>query len=213
MLDNIIKNYDNINGKKAFKNAIKEINCNKKLFLIYSNKKNIPLSAIPHFRLVLSSKASFLHFCYQLSSFYNNEIEMNEENIKNIIKFVVAHEIGHVLDNNLENTRTEFMKHLNKLMEFCMKYNFNKNNTSYEIDSTVLDIKKNLINREVVAWNIGRDLIEFKNDFEIELFDKIKNYALATYNSITFNSLYKHYNLEVVIKLKRKFSLPNTCNI
>lgn len=206
-LNEIIEKYDNLGGKKIFKDALKEINSNKKIFLIYSKKRNIPLSAIPTFRLILSSKASFLNFCYSFCNFYNNEIDINEENLSNIIKFIIAHETGHILDKNLDKTKQDFINNLYKLMDLCVKYNFSKDNVPYEIDDIVLDLKKILINREVTAWNIASDLIDFDNDYEVELFNKIKNYALATYNSLNFNSLSKQYNLDVAIKFRKRFSI------
>ncbi len=189
MEDNIIEVYDKINAKKVFKKSIKEIST-KRIFLLYSNIFNLPICALILTNTVMASRTSVINFCYQINDLY--DIELNEENIKSIIKFIAGHETGHILDSSLKKTRSEYQSMILSFRELCIEYK--KNNTSiktYELEDLGRQIKNNLIEREITAWNIASEIIDFKDDNEIYIFNKTKEYALATYNTISYKSLYR----------------------
>ncbi len=209
-LEKIIREYDKIGGKKLFKKSLKDLNSNKKVFLFYSKKKNLPLSSIPQISTILSSKASFISFCYNFYDFYENKIEISEKNLRLIAKFVMAHEFGHILDSDIKKTKDEFSKILYKIIDSSLKYDFNISklgkNIPYELEQLSLELKKNLIKREVKAWYIANELVDFNNDYEILLFSKLKEYALATYNYINFKSIASQYNLDTIVKFKKQLA-------
>lgn len=209
-LEKIINEYDKIGGKKLFKNTVKELNSNKKVFVFYSKRKNIPISAFPKLKTIVSSKVSFISFCYNFYDFYKDNLEISSENIKLIAKFVIAHEMGHILDLQIKNTSQEFSNIFYELVERTLKYNFSvtksTKNIPYELEVLSLNLKKNLIKREVDAWSIAKELIDFNNEFEILLFNKIKEYALATYNHIDYKTIFNQYNLDYFVKIKKQFA-------
>ncbi|MFI3210759.1 MAG: hypothetical protein R3Y64_06895 [Peptostreptococcaceae bacterium] len=195
MENNIIEVYDKINAKKIFKKSIKEIST-KRIFLLYSNIFNLPICALILTNTVMASRTSVINFCYQINELY--DIKLSEENIKSIIKFIVGHETGHILDSSLKKTRSEYQSMILTFRELCIEYK--KNNTSiktYQLEDLGRQIKNNLIEREITAWNIASEIIDFKDDNEIYIFNKTKEYALATYNTISYKSLYRQ--MEYVI--------------
>ena len=96
--------YQELGEKKLLKKCLKNININKKVFLHYSKYKNIPICTLPQFKLVLASRLGFLSFCYNFFSFVNVDktiVSINSDSIDSIAKFVLSHEIGHILDPDI----------------------------------------------------------------------------------------------------------------
>ena len=210
--------YDNLGGKKLFKNCIKEFNTkiDKKVHLYYSNKKDTPICALPKLRMLLVSKVGFLSFCYNfyfyVNTFNSYNIDISEENLRIIAKCVCSHEIGHILDESISNNRWQHSKILADIMEKMMYYNIDisredyyKNNLPKDLEESVIFFKKNLIERESIAWEIAKNIMNFNNEKEKFLFSKIREYALATYNYGDLKTIVKENNLEFVFKYKKYF--------
>ena len=70
----------------------------------------------------------------------------------------------------------------------------------------VIELKKNLINRESRAWGIGRTIIDLENEKDEIIFNNLKEYALATYNFGNLKSIVKEHNIDVFFKYKRYFA-------
>lgn len=210
--------YDNLGGKKLFKNCIKEFNSkiDKKVHLYYSYKKDTPICALPKFKMLLVSKIGFLSFCYNfyfyVNTFNSYNIDISEENLKIIAKCVCSHEIGHILDENISTNRWQHSKILTDIIEKMMYYNIDiskedyyKDNLPKELEESVIVFKKNLIERESIAWEIAKNIINFNTEKEKFLFSKIREYALATYNYGDLKTIVKENNLEFVFKYKKYF--------
>lgn len=210
--------YDNLGGKKLFKNCIKEFNTkiDKKVHLYYSNKKDTPICALPKLRMLLVSKVGFLSFCYNfyfyVNTFNSYNIDISEENLKIIARCVCSHEVGHILDESISNNRWQHSKILADIMEKMMYYNIDisredyyKNNLPKDLEESVIFFKKNLIERESIAWEIAKNIMNFNNEKEKFLFSKIREYALATYNYGDLKTIVKENNLEFVFKYKKYF--------
>ena len=210
--------YDNLGGKKLFKNCIKEFNTkiDKKVHLYYSNKKDTPICALPKLRMLLVSKVGFLSFCYNfyfyVNTFNSYNIDISEENLKIIARCVCSHEVGHILDESISNNRWQHSKILADIMEKMMYYNIDisredyyKNNLPKDLEESVIFFKKNLIERESIAWEIAKNIMNFNSEKEKFLFSKIREYALATYNYGDLKTIVKENNLEFVFKYKKYF--------
>ncbi|HSQ33649.1 MAG TPA: hypothetical protein VLM81_01980, partial [Peptostreptococcaceae bacterium] len=91
--------YIELGEKKLFKKSLSSLNIDKKIFIYYSKSSNIPICALPRLKTILSSRNSFLSFCYNFFTFVNNHntiIAICPSSIKSIAKFVVSHEVGHI---------------------------------------------------------------------------------------------------------------------
>ena len=211
--------YDNLGGKKLFKNCIKKINknINKRVLLYYSNTSDTPVCALPKLRMLLISRTGFLSFCYNFYFYVNSfdyyNIRISQENLKTIAKCVCSHEIGHILDDNISNNRWEHSKILTDIMEKIIYYeidlstdNYNKDRLPLDLEESVVVFKKNLIQREATAWEIAKDLIDLDNKKDKLIFNKIREYALATYNFGDLKTIVKENNLEVLFKYKKYFT-------
>lgn len=210
--------YDNLGGKKLFKNCIKKFNKNidKRVFLYYS-KNDTPVCALPKFRILLVSKIGFLSFCYNfyfyVNTFSGYNIRVSPENLKTIAQCVCSHEIGHILDNNISTNRWEYSKILSDIIEKMIYYNIDISKDNYQKDKLPLDLeksvitfKKNLIERESTAWEIAKTIVNLDNNSDIVIFDKIKEYALATYNYGDLKTIVRENNLDVLFKYKKYFA-------
>lgn len=218
-INHVSSYYDNLGGKKLFKNYIKEFNSkiDKKVYLYYSYKKDTPICALPKLKMMLVSKMGFISFCYNfyfyVNTFSSYNIDISEENLKIIAKCVCSHEIGHILDDSISNNRWQHSKILTDIIEKMMYYNIDISNEDYykhnlpkELEESVIFFKKNLIERESIAWEIGKNIMTFNNEKEKFLFSKIREYALATYNYGDLKTIVKENNLEFVFKYKRYFA-------
>lgn len=215
----ISKYYDNLGGKKLFKNCIKDLNSkiDKKVYLYYSYRKDIPICALPKLKVLLVSKIGFLSFCYNFYFYVNTfdyyNINISKENLETIARCVTSHEVGHILDDSISNNRWENSKILTDILEKMINYNidisktdFHKKNLPSDLEDSVLSFKKNLVERESTAWEIAKSIIVFKNKNEEFIFNKIKEYALATYNYGDLKTIIKENNLDVFFKYKRYFA-------
>lgn len=207
--------YQELGEKKLLKNSLKDIDIDKKVFLHYSKRKNIPICTLPQFKLVLASRLGFLSFCYNFFAFVNSEktvISINAHNISSISKFVLSHEIGHILDSNISSSKDEYSIILTDIIDKIVEYdidindlNFHKNNLPYDLEECVVRLKKNLINRESKAWDIARDFLDIKDDKEKLVFNKMREYALATYNFGNLKNIVREHNIDVFFKYKKYF--------
>ena len=75
-----------------------------------------------------------------------------------------------------------------------------------DLEESVVVFKKNLIQREATAWEIAKDLIDLDNKKDKLIFNKIREYALATYNFGDLKTIVKENNLEVLFKYKKYFT-------
>ncbi|WP_297133583.1 hypothetical protein [Terrisporobacter sp.] len=211
--------YDNLGGKKLFKDCIKDFNSyiNKKVYLYYSNKKDTPVCALPKFKILLVTRLGFLSFCYNFYFYVNGfdyyNIDISQDNLKIIAKCVCSHEIGHILDDSINSNRWEQSKVLTDILEKMLHYNidfsnidFHKKNLPQDLENSVLIFKKNLVGREAIAWEIARNIMHFHTPKERFIFDKVREYALATYNYGDLKSIIKENNLESFFKYKKYFA-------
>ena len=215
----ISKYYNNLGEKKLFKNLVKEFNStlDKKVHLYYSTKKDMPIGALPKLKILLVSRIGFLSFCYNFYFYVNTfdyyNIYISEKNLKTIAKCVISHEIGHILDDSISNNRLENSKILTDILEKMINYNidiskenYHKENLPKELEDSVVTFKKNLVTRESTAWEIGKSIMNFENEDEKFIFNKIKEYALATYNYGDLKTIVKENNLDVFFKYKKYFA-------
>ena len=208
--------FRDLGEKKVFKNSLKKINSNKKLFLYYSRYRNVPICTLPKLRLILSSRTGFLSFCFNFYSFMhhnNNTLDITPENIIYISNCVVAHEIGHILDPNISQTRSDYATLLNSFIDKILFYNINiedknihKSNLPQDLEDCVLNLKRNLIKRECDAWDIAHEILPFSCSDEEILFYKIKEYALATYNFGNISTIIKEHKLDTYLKYMKSFA-------
>ncbi|MEF9990460.1 MAG: hypothetical protein RRZ84_04830 [Romboutsia sp.] len=212
----IVASYNDVGGKKLLKKTLKELGIDRRIFLYYSNHRHIPICALPRFRIILTSKQGFVSFCYNFYTFIDspiNSISISPSNIKSIAKFVVSHEAGHILDPDIYNTRAEYSALLSKFIDKLIEYNidvsindFHKGNLPLDLEECALDLKRNLIDRESKAWDIARSFLVFDSKKEELIFEKIREYALATYNFGTIKNIVKEHNIDVFFKYKRHFA-------
>lgn len=211
----IIYCYHDLGEKKLLKKSLSELNINKKVFLYYAKRKYIPICALPKLRLVLSSKGGFLSFCYSFFNFinyYSYSIPISNINISSIAKFVISHEVGHILDPDVYSSKEEYTNILSSIIDKLIEYNidiektdFYKKNLPSDLEECVISLKRNLICRESKAWDIAKNIVIFNNDEDLYLFERIREYALATYNFGNLKSIIKEHNIENILKYKKYF--------
>lgn len=213
LINKILIAYEDLGEKKFIKKIVKDINIDKKLYLFYFKRKFIPICTLPKFRIILVSKQGFISFCYNFFSFLHSKnlfINVSYKNIMSIAKFVVYHEVGHILDKSINDNKVEYNQTLktfiNKLIEYDIDINvenLHKKNLPSDVEECVLKLKKNLINRESTAWKIAHDLIEFEDKNEELIFNNMREYALATYNFGNIQNIINENNIDVFIKYKK----------
>ena len=207
--------YKELGEKNLLKKSLKDIGINRKVFLHYSKYKNIPICTLPQFKLILASRLGFLSFCYNFFTFVNVNktiVSINLDSIDSIAKFVLSHEIGHILDPDISSSKEEYATILSDIVDKIIKYNidinkidFYKDNLPYDLEECVIRLKKNLINRESKAWDIARDFLNIEDDKEKLIFNKMKEYALATYNFGNLKNIIREHNIDIFFKYKRYF--------
>ena len=171
--------YEELKGKKIFTKSLSEMDVDKKL--------------VPKLGIVIISQKGFLSFCYNfylfINSFNTKNILITKQNIYSIGKVALCHEIGHILDPDLSNIKSHSIKIITLIAETIKKYNIDledeyyyKKNLPLELEDCIIEFKKNSIAREINAWNIGKTILDFESELEQYIFEKMKEYALATYN-------------------------------
>lgn len=208
--------YNELGEKKLIKTSLKDLRIDKKVHLYYSKNKHVPICALPKLRFVLTSKQGFVSFCYNFFAYIDsstNNISISASNIKSIAKFVISHEVGHILDPTIYNAKTQYGDILTKLIDKLIEYdvdindsNLHKKNLPIDLEECVLELKRNLIDRESKAWDIAKTIVEIDSPKEEYLFNKIREYALATYNYGNLKNIVKEHNIDVLFKYKRYFS-------
>ena len=186
--------YEELKGKKIFTKSLSEMDVDKKLVhILYYKKYNIPICSLPKLGIVIISQKGFLSFCYNfylfINSFNTKNILITKQNIYSIGKVALCHEIGHILDPDLSNIKSHSIKIITLIAETIKKYNIDledeyyyKKNLPLELEDCIIEFKKNIIAREINAWNIGKTILDFESELEQYIFEKMKEYALATYN-------------------------------
>ncbi len=204
--------YEELKSKKIFTNALCEMDINKKyVHLIYYKKYNIPICSLPKLGIVIISKKSFLSFCYNfylfINSFNTKNIPITKQNVYSIGKIALCHEIGHILDPDLSSIKSNSIQIITSIAEGIKKYDIDLKNDSYykqnlplELENYIVEFKKNTISREINAWNIGKNIITFESELEKYIFEKMKEYALATYNYGNLKNIVIENNVENYIK-------------
>lgn len=213
MIKEIIKVYEDLGEKKLIKKIVKSISVNKRLYLLYFKKKLVPICTLPRLKLILVSKQGFISFCYSFFSFLHSRkifINISPVNISLIAKFVVYHEVGHILDNNIQKNRSEYAELLNKFVDKLIEYDIDidlndlhKRNLPSEIEDCVIKLKKNLIERESIAWDIAHNILNIKDKNEELIFSSMREYALATYNFGNINNIISENNIDIFLKYKK----------
>lgn len=210
--------YNDLGEKKILKTSLKDLSIDKKVRLFYSKNKHIPICALPRLRFVLASKQGFVSFCYNFFAYIDststtNNITISSSNIKSIAKFVISHEVGHILDPTIYDAKTQYGDILSKLIDKLIEYdidindsNLHKMNLPVDLEECVMDLKRNLIDRESKAWDIAKTIVVIENSKEEYLFNKIREYALATYNYGNLKNIVKEHNIDVLFKYKRYLS-------
>ena len=186
--------YEELKGKKIFTKSLSEMDVDKKLVhILYYKKYNIPICSLPKLGIVIISQKGFLSFCYNfylfINSFNTKNILITKQNIYSIGKVALCHEIGHILDPDLSNIKSHSIKIITSIAETIKKFNIDledeyyyKKNLPLELEDCIIEFKKNSIAREINAWNIGKTILDFESELEQYIFEKMKEYALATYN-------------------------------
>ena len=186
--------YEELKGKKIFTKSLSEMDVDKKLVhILYYKKYNIPICSLPKLGIVIISQKGFLSFCYNfylfINSFNTKNILITKQNIYSIGNVALCHEIGHILDPDLSNIKSHSIKIITSIAETIKKYNIDledeyyyKKNLPLELEDCIIEFKKNSIAREINAWNIGKTILDFESELEQYIFEKMKEYALATYN-------------------------------
>lgn len=207
-MKNIPIYYEQLQGKKLFTNSLYNINTyNKQVHLLYYKKNNIPICSFPKLNLIVISKIGFLSFCYNfyifINSFETKDIKITKENIDLIGKFALSHEVGHILDPTLSKIKSNYTEIVISIAKNIVKYNIDIKNSYYyeknlplELEDCIIQFKKNIILREINAWNIAKNIIDFKSSIEEYIFEKMKEYAIATYNFINLKNIVSEYNIE-----------------
>ena len=178
--------YEELKGKKIFTKSLS-------VHILYYKKYNIPICSLPKLGIVIISQKGFLSFCYNfylfINSFNTKNILITKQNIYSIGKVALCHEIGHILDPDLSNIKSHSIKIITLIAETIKKYNIDledeyyyKKNLPLELEDCIIEFKKNSIAREINAWNIGKTILDFESELEQYIFEKMKEYALATYN-------------------------------
>lgn len=208
--------YNELGEKKLLKTSLKDLSIDKKVHLYYSKNKHVPICALPKLRFVLTSRQGFVSFCYNFFAYVEsstNNIAISSSNIKSIAKFVISHEVGHILDPTIYNAKTQYGDILSKLIDKLIEYdvdindtNLHKANLPIDLEECVLELKRNLIDRESKAWDIAKTIVSIDNSKEEYLFNKIREYALATYNYGNLKNIVREHNIDVLFKYKRYFS-------
>lgn len=211
----IIYCYHDLGEKKLLKKSLSSLDINRKVFLYYSKSSHVPICALPKLRLVLSSKSGFLSFCYNFFHFmscYRYPIPVSTTNISSIAKFVISHEVGHILDSDVYASKEEYADILSNIVEKLIEYDidiskadFYKKNLPSDLEECVVALKRNLISRESKAWDIAKTIVKFNNDDDMYLFDRIREYALATYNFGNLKNIVKEHNIETVLRYRKYF--------
>lgn len=213
MIKQILTTYEGLGEKKLIKEIVKDIQVNKKLYLLYFKRKLVPICTLPRLRLILVSKQGFISFCFNFFSFlYSKKIFINisSTNISSIAKFVIYHEVGHILDTNIQKNRSEYTQILTTFIDKLIEYdidvdinNLHKQNLPADVEECVIRLKKNLIERESIAWNIAYDILDLKDKNEELIFSNMREYALATYNFGNIKNIISENNIDMFLKYKK----------
>lgn len=213
MIKRILTTYEDLGEKKLIKEIVKGIQINKKLYLLYFKRKLVPICTLPRLRLILVSKQGFISFCFNFFSFLHSKkifINVSPTSISSIAKFVIYHEVGHILDNNIQQNRSEYAQILNTFIDKLIEYdididinNLHKQNLPSDVEECVLKLKKNLIERESIAWSIAYDILDIKDKNEELIFNNMREYALATYNFGNIKNIISENNIDMFLKYKK----------
>ncbi|CEN82505.1 hypothetical protein [Paraclostridium sordellii] len=213
LISKILISYRELGEKKFFKQLIKDIQIDKKLYMLYFKKRFIPICTLPKLRIIFISKHGFVSFCYNFFTFlYSKNIFINIscKNLISIAKFVIYHEVGHILDTTIKENKLEYNQIVKTFIERLIEYDIDINskdlhkvNLPPQVEECVIGIKKNLIERESKAWKIAYDMIVFEDKNEELIFNNMREYALATYNFGNIKNIINENNIDLFVKYKK----------
>ncbi|MEG2246939.1 MAG: hypothetical protein RSC84_05805 [Peptostreptococcaceae bacterium] len=213
LINKILISYKDLGEKKIMKQLIHDIEIDKKLYMFYFKRKFVPICTLPKLRIIFVSKHGFISFCYNFFSFLHSKnvfINVSCKNLLSIAKFILYHEVGHILDKSIKENKSEHSQlvkiFINKLIEYDIDIdidNLHKKNLPPDIEECVINLKKNLISRESIAWKIAYDMISFEDKNEELIFNNMREYALATYNFGNIKNIINENNIDVFLKYKK----------
>ena len=157
-------------------------------------------------------EVDFYHSVVTFFTLWVVPIPVSKANIASIAKFVLSHEVGHILDPDVYASKEEYANILTNIVEKLIEYDidiekadFYKKNLPSDLEECVVLLKKNLIYRESKAWDIAKNIVIFNNDEDRYLFERIREYALATYNFGNLKNIIKEHNIENILKYRKYF--------
>lgn len=212
--------FENIGGEKYVNDLFKSFDIDGNVKFRFYKKLPVPFHVRPlgknsYTKFAVAGSKSDLISLY--ISLYENmkhrdiDIEPTADNVKALLKIVLAHEIGHVLDDKLQVTSEKekdiaktygsYIGNIKVNFDFeSMKLNIIPDMHNENTEASVYDMKKTLIYRETNAWIIARNIMNFDNDKEKHMFNILREYALATYNQIDASFVARYYLAVLSIK-------------
>lgn len=167
--------------QQFLENILSEFDIEDNISIVLENDKKTPLAARITTDEIVWSEENFAISYLRFSNFLKEDgydIIDGIDSYYFITKCCLAHEIGHLFDSEIKNK-------LDKLREL---YNKTTNcNTVYEFNLFANNFKNTKIEMEEKAWDIAETIVEFKNEFEKIIFNKIKYYALNSYYTTKYN--------------------------
>lgn len=205
----IIESIEVLGGKNFIKQCAKDFNVDKNIVVIFSEDDYVEFHTkamfIPKFGFIWGSTESLVNiYCGMYSVMKNKKIDLSPtpENIKTTTKIIVAHEIGHILDKGIAQNVINSMYSIIDIADYIEASGRNIDLfinrkvivKDEDLNSQILNLKKILIEREAIAWNYAKELVDFKNPHEKKMFTMLREYCLATYNSKSLGSILAEYS-------------------
>lgn len=213
LINKILISYKDLGEKKIMKQLVRDIDIDRKLYMFYFKRKFVPICTLPKLRIIFVSKHGFVSFCYNFFSFLHSKsifISVSCKNLLSIAKFIIYHEVGHILDKSITENKAEYNQLVKTFIDKLIEYNIDididnlhKKNLPHDIEDCVIRLKKNLISREATAWKIAYDMIIFEDKNEELIFNNMREYALATYNFGNIKNIINENNIDVFLKYKK----------
>ncbi len=141
------------------------------------------------------------------------DLEPTPQNLKILLKAIVSHEVGHLLDEGLRGNVSEYVQIVIDTVDDMKKAGINVSNllkienkmiAEESIKDKMYQIKRILIERETTAWYIARNILIFENEQEERIFNLTKECALATYNAIGIREVVIQYHMLLPYRILMK---------
>ena len=136
---------------------------------------------------------------------FNLDEYCNNKDFSQSYRYFMNHNLFDGINIKKENT---FFPNENDPSQYDIdieKADFYKKNLPSDLEECVVLLKKNLIYRESKAWDIAKNIVIFNNDEDRYLFERIREYALATYNFGNLKNIIKEHNIENMLKYRKYF--------